>query len=54
MYSAAATFIAMLAHYIYDCAQTDNFSASFMSVETLHEIIQYFIIAVSIVVVAVP
>jgi hypothetical protein len=32
MYSAAATFIAMMAHYIYDCAQTDNFVASFISV----------------------
>ena len=36
MYSAAATFIAMFVHYIYDCAQTDNFFGSFASVETLH------------------
>jgi len=54
MYSAGATFIAMFVHYIYDCAQTDNFVGSLFSVETLHEIIEYFIIAVSIVVVAVP
>lgn len=54
MYSAAATFIAMFVHYVYDCSQTDNFFASLLSVETLHEIIEYFIIAVSIVVVAVP
>lgn len=54
MYSAAATFTAMFVHYIYDCAQTDTFIASLFSVETLHEIVEYFIIAVSIVVVAVP
>ena len=54
MYSAAATFTAMLVHYMYDCAQTDDFAGSFLSVETLHEIIDYFIIAVSIIVVAVP
>ena len=54
MYSAAATFTAMFIHYIYDCAQTDDFAGSLFSVETLHEIIDYFIIAVSIIVVAVP
>jgi Ca2+ transporting ATPase len=54
MYSAAATFIAMFTHYIYDCFQSDNALASLLSVETVHEIIEYFIIAVSIVVVAVP
>lgn len=54
MYSAAATFIAMFVHYIYDCTQTDSFVGSLFSTETLHEIIEYFIIAVSIVVVAVP
>lgn len=54
MYSAAATFAAMFVHYLYDCFQTDSFAESFLSVETLHEVIEYFIIAVSIVVVAVP
>lgn len=54
MYSAAATFMAMFLHYIYDCAQEDDFFGSLLSVETLHEIIEYFIIAVSIIVVAVP
>ena len=54
MYSAAATFTAMFIHYIYDCMQTDDFIGSLISVETLHEIIDYFIIAVSIIVVAVP
>ena len=54
MYSAAATFTAMFVHYVYDCAQTDDFIGSLFSVETLHQIIDYFIIAVSIIVVAVP
>lgn len=54
MYSAAATFIAMFVHYIYDCFMTDDFLGSLFSVETLHEVIEYFIIAVSIIVVAVP
>lgn len=54
MVSAAATFIAMFIHYIYDCFQEGSFVESFVSVETIHQIIEYFIIAVSIVVVAVP
>lgn len=54
MVSAAATFLAMLIHYIYDCSMTENFMDAFISSQTLHEIIDYFIIAVSIVVVAVP
>jgi P-type Ca2+ transporter type 2B len=53
MYSAAATFAAMFIHYIYDCI-VEGFIETFISVETIHEIIEYFIIAVSIVVVAVP
>ena len=47
MYSAGATFIAMFLHYIYDCFQEEDFFGSLLSVETLHEIIEYFIIAVS-------
>ena len=54
MVSAAATFIAMFVHYLYDCFAEGNFVESFVSVETIHEVIEYFIIAVSIVVVAVP
>ena len=54
MYAAAATFLAMFIHYIYDCFQETSFVASFVSVETIHELTEYFIIAVSIVVVAVP
>jgi len=54
MFSAAATFLAMFIHYIYDCFAEGSFVESFVSVETIHEVIEYFIIAVSIVVVAVP
>ena len=39
MYSAAATFIAMFVHYIYDCAQPDTFVCSLLSVTTLHAIL---------------
>jgi len=54
MVSAAATFLAMLLHYIYDCYMDGNFSKDFLSIATVHELIDYFIIAVSIIVVAVP
>ena len=54
MFSAAATFLAMFIHYIYDCFAEGSFVESFVSVETINEVIEYFIIAVSIVVVAVP
>jgi Ca2+ transporting ATPase len=54
MVSAAATFAAMFIHYLYDCFMDPSFIESFISTETIHEVIEYFIIAVSIVVVAVP
>ena len=53
-YSAAATFGAMFIHYIYDCFMSEDFFGMFLSMDTMHEFIEYFIIAVSIVVVAVP
>lgn len=54
MFSATATFAAMFLHYIYDCFMEESFVDSFISVTTIHELIEFFIIAVSIVVVAVP
>lgn len=54
MYAAAATFLAMFIHYIYDCFAEGSFVENFIAVETIHEVIEYFIIAISIVVVAVP
>lgn len=52
--SAVCTFCAMLLHYIYDCAMGEDFFGTLVSWDTLNELIEYFIIAVSIVVVAVP
>ena len=54
MFSASATFAAMFLHYIYDCFMEESFVESFFSIATVHELIEFFIIAVSIVVVAVP
>ena len=54
MFSAAATFLAMFIHLIYDCFMEGNFVEAFVSMDTVNEVIEYFIIAVSIVVVAVP
>jgi len=54
MFSATATFAAMFLHYIYDCFKEESFIDAFVSVTTVHEFIEFFIIAVSIVVVAVP
>lgn len=54
MFAAGATFLAMFIHYIYDCFAEGSFVENFVAVETIHEVIEYFIIAVSIVVVAVP
>ena len=54
MFAAAATFLAMFIHYLYDCFAEGSFVENFVAVETIHEVIEYFIIAVSIVVVAVP
>ena len=44
----------MFIHYVYDVAMTGDFVANFFTSETLHEVIEYFIIAISIIVVAVP
>lgn len=53
-YSAGATFGAMFIHYLYDCVVSEDMMGMLLSVDTIHEFIEYFIIAVSIVVVAVP
>ena len=38
MYAAAATFLAMFIHYMYDCFQ-EGFAESFLSVTTIHELL---------------
>lgn len=53
-YSAAFTFLAMLLHFVYDCVASGQPLSSFLTGETAEELVEYFIIAVSIVVVAVP
>jgi Ca2+ transporting ATPase len=53
-YSAFFTFFAMLLHFLYDCLASGQPLASFLNYDTAEELVEYFIIAVSIVVVAVP
>lgn len=52
MYSATFTFIALVGHLVYDIITNPNLNA--FSYETLNSLVDYFIIAVSIVVIAVP
>lgn len=54
MSAAALTFLAMFLNYLYECYVEGPFVESLVNIHTIHEIIEYFIIAVSIVVVAVP
>jgi Ca2+ transporting ATPase len=54
MYSAIATFICMLGHIINDLTIKEDFFGSLFSITTLHELVQAFIVSVSIIVVAVP
>jgi Ca2+ transporting ATPase len=51
IYSAAFTFAALLIHLLYDSATGHRL---LFSMETLNTLVEYFIIAVSIVVIAVP
>lgn len=54
MYSAAATFICMFGHILYDSYASGNFMGQLFRFDTLLHIVDAFIIAVSIIVVAVP
>lgn len=54
MYSAGATFICMLGHILYGASQSGDFAGSLLTLDTLHELVEAFIVAVSIIVVAVP
>jgi Ca2+ transporting ATPase len=51
MWSATFTFAALVLHLIYDIFKYDH---SVFSYQTLNSLVNYFIIAVSIVVLAVP
>lgn len=54
MISAAATFICMLGHILYGAYITGDMFGKLFSLGTFHELVDAFIIAVSIIVVAVP
>jgi Ca2+ transporting ATPase len=54
MFAAIATFSAMLLHHLVSCINSPSFLRALFSLHTLDEIIEYFIIGVSIVVVAIP
>lgn len=54
MYSAALTFICMLGHIVYGAYASGDFIGTLMTLETLLHLVDAFIIAVSIIVVAVP
>lgn len=54
MYAAIATFVCMIGHLIHGLTKTDSFVGSLFSLNTLHELVDAFIVSVSIIVVAVP
>jgi Ca2+ transporting ATPase len=54
MYAAIATFLCMLGHMIHHMVKSGDFLGSLLSVNTLHELVEAFIIAVTVIVVAVP
>jgi P-type Ca2+ transporter type 2B len=53
-YAAILTFIAMLGHILYDAYATGDFLGSLWNLNTLLLLVDAFIVAVSIIVVAVP
>ena len=54
MVSAAATFVCMLGHILWEAYISGDFTGSLFTLDTLHELVKAFIVAVSIIVVAVP
>jgi hypothetical protein len=52
--AAVMTFAVMMLYFLYDCYLTGNFSKAFMKMETIHVIVDNFIVAVTIIVVAIP
>lgn len=53
-YSAVLTFICMLGHIVYGAYKTGDIYTGLVNLDTLHHLVDAFIIAVSIIVVAVP
>jgi magnesium-transporting ATPase (P-type) len=54
MVAAGFTFLCMLGHIFYDSYATGDFVGALFTLNTLHHLVEAFIIAVSIIVVAVP
>jgi hypothetical protein len=54
MVSAALTFVCMLGHILYGAFATGDFVGSLFTLDTLNELVEAIIVAVSIIVVAVP
>lgn len=48
------TFFVMMMHYLIDCMASRSFTRAFMRMDTIHVIIQNFIVAVTILVVSLP
>jgi Ca2+ transporting ATPase len=53
-YSAGLTFLCLLGHMLYNSFVTGNFVDEFFQLDTLSKVVKAFIIAISIIVVAVP
>jgi Ca2+ transporting ATPase len=54
MVAAGATFICMLGHILYGAYATGDMMGALLSLDILHQLVDAFIVAVSIIVVAVP
>jgi Ca2+ transporting ATPase len=54
MVAAAVTFVCMCGHIIYGAYASGDFLGHLWNLQTLHHLVDAFIIAVSIIVVAVP
>lgn len=54
MWAAGLTFICMLGHIVYAAYISNDFKAELFNLKTLDHLVEAFIVAVSIIVVAVP
>jgi cell division protein FtsW (lipid II flippase) len=54
MFAAFLTFLCMLGHIIYGAYASGDFISGLFNLGTLHHLVEAFIVAVSIIVVAVP
>lgn len=52
--ASVLTFTVMMLHFVIDCFQSGNFTKAFMKMDTINVIVENFIVAVTIIVVAIP